>query len=128
MPCHIVEARNTGSGACDCNTPSRSPVPAADQCLVEQAKNDPLFSTAQWNCFCAVDQATGADLTACQGDAHDPPSSSPGHLANGWCYVDATVGNPEIVASCPVTEPRQLRFAGAAAPAADAMLFVSCDP
>jgi hypothetical protein len=74
-----------------------------------------------------VTQTTGDDLMACQND----PSSSPvvnGSPVHGWCYVDASTGNPALVQGCPASEPHKLRFVGAGEAAPGATLFLSCSP
>lgn len=49
---------------------------------------------------------------------------------NGWCYVDPTgspaLGNPALVAHCPASDQRQVRFVNAAAPTAGETIFLSC--
>jgi hypothetical protein len=69
-------------------------------------------------------------LYACQNDASEHPVLENGELVNGYCYVDAMstppVGNPEIVASCPATERRILRFVGKGKPRQNSMLFITC--
>jgi hypothetical protein len=122
VSCALVEARNVGAAACNCDAPARSPVSAASQCVEANAKSDPLFATAQWNCFCEITQAQGAELTSCQNDATP--------TADGWCYVGdapaSPVGNPALLKSCPASDDGVLRFVGAGAPAAGSTVFFDC--
>ena len=138
VPCLILEARNVGSNACVCDpTKARADVSMQHMPAELAAKQDPLDQTAQWNCFCEITQAgappsTAADLTACQGDAADPPiNMSTMMQVNGWCYVDDSgsmpIGNPKIVANCPATEKRLIRFVGEGQPTPGATLFITCE-
>jgi hypothetical protein len=126
VACLIIEGRNT-SGQCTCDIPGRTAVPAESAAAIEQAKKDP--SAAGADCFCAVTQLTGDELTACQTDEADNPVVN-GAQVDGWCYVDATttppVGNPAIVAGCPDTERRIIRFVGEGEAAGGATLFITC--
>jgi len=130
-PCLIIEARNTNASCeCDPNAGRKgiSPGSSAEN-AVKAAKQDPLYSKAEWDCFCEIPQSTGAELAACQQDASDYPMID-GKYINGWCYVDASasppVGNPEILSKCPDNEKRNLRFLGQAAANTGATLFISC--
>ena len=87
---------------------------------------DPSCSRA---CLCEVLQVQQADnpdpaaaLRACQEDLETP-------AVEGWCYVADTelqqVGNPELVAECPATERRILRFVGQQL-APNSTTFVAC--
>ena len=105
--------RDCGAGlevSCDCADP-----------LITQLANDGGPSTPQ-ECQQSLDQP-GHDLCACQ---YTPPDQSID--ADGWCYVDAqsNIGNPEIVASCPATEQRILRFVGEGAPRSGSTVFITC--
>ena len=97
---------------------------------VEAAKQDPLFETAQWNCFCEITQVTGDELHACQYDAGTDCPNVGGVPVHGWCYVDASTvpptGNEDIVANCPETERRIIRFVCDGKGAPGATLFVTC--
>ena len=125
VACLILEARVVNDGQCDaiCSGPGRNTIPQ-DHPAVKAAKQDPLASAAGWNCFCEISQLTGAELVACQEQAQEPPG------IDGWCYVDAAgqppIGNPEIVASCPDTEKRIIRFVGDGQGATGATLFITC--
>lgn len=129
VPCLILEATRT-EGACNCDLPGRQPVSAEHQQAVEAAKEDPLFQTAQWDCFCEITQVTGDELHACQYEAGTDCPRVGGQDVHGWCYVDASTvpptGNPDIVASCPETEQRIVRFVCQGKPAAGATTFITC--
>lgn len=124
--CVVIEARV--ADACECSEAARSKLEDAQLETVLAIKNGPT-NLAGWNCFCAVDPATGADLDACRDSAAEPIVSEFGYAVNGWCYLDATaeppLGNVEVAAVCP-GEPRLLRFAGDAVPAAGAAAWLSC--
>jgi hypothetical protein len=123
VQCLILEARV--ADPCTCNTQGRKPEPLGDgNPAVKAAKGDPLFQTANWNCFCEIQQLQGKDLEACQQSKEEPTN------VHGWCYVDATtvppVGNPDIVAKCPSTEKRIVRFVGEGQGETGATLFITC--
>jgi hypothetical protein len=118
-------------GECNaCSVPGRQPVSTDHQQAVEAAKQDPIAETSAWNCFCEITQVTGDNLTACQEKIENPPLNSAGEEVNGWCYVDATTspptGNVEIVADCPETERRIIRFVGEGGAKAGATIFITC--
>ena len=95
--------------------------------MVAAIRDEPLFAVAQWNCFCEIPQPTGEGLIACQND----PSASPvvnGQPVDGWCYVDASTGNPSLVESCPSDARQRLRFVGSGEAAPGATLYMSCAP
>jgi hypothetical protein len=131
VPCLILEASRV-DGQCICDPAmGREPVGADHTQAVEAAKQDPLYQTAQWNCFCEIVQPTGEALAVCQNDAtSDSPQLPNGDVVNGWCYVDATVapavGNPLIVADCAATERRIIRFVGQGKGLPGATLFITC--
>lgn len=132
VPCVIVEASNTQGQGCSCD-PSLARldiVPGSKQAkVVDGAKLDPGYKTAQWDCFCEIAQTQGSERDACQNDLANPPLVN-GQPVNGWCYVDATTspptGNAEIVKKCPENEKRILRFVGAGEAQTGATLFISC--
>jgi hypothetical protein len=134
VPCIILEAlRTNDNAACQvaCAKAGRTgePIPL-DNPAVQAALEDPLAATGQWNCFCEILQLTGADLDACQTDISETPVNANGDAVNGWCYVDATTvpptGNPDIVADCPETEKRIVRFVGEGQGQTGATLFITC--
>jgi hypothetical protein len=128
VPCLILEARKTG-GACGCDGTARRPVSEEHRPAVQAAQEEKIAAAAGWDCFCEITQTSGAALAACQNDAKDPPVAD-GKPVDGWCYVDATTapptGNPKIVADCPATEKRVVRFVGKGAAEPGATLFITC--
>ena len=130
VPCLILEASKTDNCFCDPAT-GRRDVTAEHKQAEEAAKQDPLYLTAGWNCFCEIVQCTGTDLGVCQNDMSngDNPMNGPNPV-NGWCYVDGTVapplGNPTIVADCAATERRLIRFVGSGKGQPGATLFITC--
>jgi hypothetical protein len=130
VSCIILEASRT-NGACVCDGGmGRLDVGADRQQAVEAAKQDPLFLTAGWDCFCEIQQLTGEALQVCQNDGTTDSPMVGGQIVDGWCYVDATTapptGNPDIVASCPETEQRIIRFVGDGKGQPGATLFITC--
>jgi hypothetical protein len=127
VPCLILEASRVNDCAAACSLPGRAPL-ADNNPAVKAAKEDPLFQTAQWNCFCEIQQLEGPALEACQNDPNDPPSLNGSSLEEGFCYVSAAsvppVGNEQIVADCPPTERQIIRLLSEAAPGAT--LFITC--
>jgi hypothetical protein len=119
VACLILEGRHTG-GTCACDpSAARSPLPPEeDQAALAEVQATPEF--ANIDCLCAINQTSGAALADCR--------TSPHPTSNGWCYVDATQGPQEavIVADCPATEARELRFVGQGRPAEGAALFITC--
>jgi len=118
VPCVIVEAFNPAQGqACNCNTPGRL---AADPFTLTPDVR------AQGTCFCEIVQLTGADRRTCQTNV-----SPPGTVTAGWCYVDPLQTNDPlecpIVASCPATDKRIIRFVNSASePRNGATAFIMC--
>lgn len=127
VSCRILEARRTPS--CGCDLPGRQQL-APDDPLIRLATEDPLAATADWSCFCEMTQLGGTQRQACQNDVADAPVDEAGQPLDGWCYIDATVfplvGNPDLVAACPDTEKRTLRFVGRGEPLPEATVFIAC--
>ena len=119
VPCLIIEAK---IGADGCTAPARKPVDAAHVAAVETAEKDP--ANPGWQEYCEIEQLAGAGLDECQNDPVDDGS------VDGWCYVDQTsvppLGNGEIVAQCPSTEKRIIRFVGDGQGVPGATLFITC--
>jgi hypothetical protein len=118
VSCLVLEARDVGSAPCTCTATARADVGSNQDAAIAQAKvSEP--STESY-CFCEVTPTTGAALTSCQNDAITSD-------ADGWCYVDDTHGNPMLVANCPASEQREIRFVGAGKQAPSSVLFISCE-
>jgi hypothetical protein len=62
------------------------------------------------------------------GAAQQECLNSPTNTADGWCYVDPTlgVGNPALVAQCPPSGRRKLRFRDDAPPPPGRITFIMC--
>ncbi|MSP26604.1 MAG: hypothetical protein EXR75_15940 [Myxococcales bacterium] len=137
VSCLIVEARRAPS--CDCSAKARAAI-APDHPAIKEAKLDPFYTVGQWDCFCEITQTVGEtdpktgrprDLEACQNELTEPVTNAvDGAAVNGWCYIDATTvpptGDPELVANCPATEQRLIRFVGEGNGAPGATLFITC--
>jgi hypothetical protein len=130
VTCLILEARNIGGNVCSdvCSTNGRNFIDQ-DHPAVLAAKEDPLAKASGWDCYCEITQLEGDELVACQTDVADTPVAN-GAAVHGWCYVDASaqppIGNPDIVASCPETERRLIRFVGDGQGSTGATLFITC--
>jgi len=85
---------------------------------------DPTCSQA---CLCEVQQVQkvdGANATEALRICREDEDAAG---VEGWCYIDADqdVGNPALVANCPATEKRLLRFVGRGL-APNTTTFVAC--
>ncbi|KYF64406.1 hypothetical protein [Sorangium cellulosum] len=127
VQCLILEARNT-QGACDCgDTEARANVTEDHKAAMDKVLADPIAQAAGWDCVCEIEQLAGAEANACRNDPSDNVRVD-GNEVNGWCYIDPSirVGNPEIVASCPPTEQRIIRFTNKGEAQQGATLFITC--
>jgi hypothetical protein len=129
LSCRVVEARRTGAAACSCDLPGRTEL--ADEAIVASVRSELGASSLCGGstgvacsdyCLCEIDALEGEELATCQ-DTLDVPGTS-----NGFCYVDPAsgYGNPELVADCPVSQRRVIRFLGEDLPAPNALAFVAC--
>jgi hypothetical protein len=129
VSCLVLEARKT-PGACECGA-GRKAI-ALDHPAVQSTRQDLLFATQQWNCYCEIEQKRGDDLAACQSAAPDtnPVLNADKKPVDGWCYIDAStappIGNPDVVAQCAASEKRVIRFVGKGEPASGATTFITC--
>jgi hypothetical protein len=133
VPCAVIEATPPGA-ACNCDA-SQGRVPASEDIkpavLRELGENDncgPNSTPCDQFCLCEIEQYSGPDLHTCQ-TAPTPPGS----LTPGYCYVDPETAldtdkeaQKAIVAPCPATQRRLLRFAGANTPAKGAIAMIAC--
>ncbi|WP_437733033.1 hypothetical protein [Sorangium sp. So ce1335] len=127
VSCLILEARNT-QGQCRCDdTPARVEVPELHQAAKDKVLDDPIAQVAGWDCVCEIEQLAGDQATACRNDPSDNVKVG-GEDVHGWCYVDPSirVGSPDIVASCPPTERRIIRFTNEGEAQQGATLFITC--
>jgi hypothetical protein len=96
------------------------------QCGLEGLPNCDQF------CLCEINQFTDEELTTCRTQPTAPQSM------NGYCYVDPAAseangedpaivaGEEALVATCPETQRRILRFLGSNLPARDGLAFIAC--
>jgi hypothetical protein len=125
VSCLILEARRTG-GACSCDAAdSRQPVSPVHEPAVDAALADENAASAEWDCFCEIPQLKGEALEACRTEADGSPALA-SMQEGGWCYVDAATGSGELVASCPSTERRMIRFIGDGEVQPSATAFITC--
>jgi len=138
VPCLILEARHLDQ-ACGpkdaetsdaaCSKPfGRQKVAPEHIPAIAAAKADPINQSANWNCFCEVTQLIkDPGKNDCQNNVNDPNKPD---TESGWCYIDATsappVGNVELVAKCPETEKRIIRFIGDGEAQAGSTQFITC--
>lgn len=139
IPCAIVEARSTASGACVCDA-ARGRVTVRDVTNVVPAVEEYLRNVGECGaqgrpgcsdyCYCELQQLSGDELLLCEGSVDDPNTTF------GFCYVDPAIdsngdgkpdANPALLAECKDTEKRKLRFLGADVPASDALAFIACE-
>ncbi|MCK6586305.1 MAG: hypothetical protein L6Q76_01845 [Polyangiaceae bacterium] len=126
VSCLILEARRTG-GACSCNAEdARQPVTNEHMPAVTAALADVNAESAGWDCFCEIPQLTGDALTACRTEPDGSPALMSIEKDGGWCYVDAATGNADLVATCPSTERRMIRFLGNGEVQPSATAFITC--
>ncbi|WP_437674687.1 hypothetical protein [Sorangium sp. So ce131] len=129
VSCLILEARNS-QGQCNCeDKPARIAVPddSPHKAAKDKVLEDPLAEPAGWDCVCEILQLENEEAEACRNDAGDNVQGPNGPV-HGWCYVDPSirVGNAEIVASCPPTEQRIIRFTNEGEAQQGATLFITC--
>jgi len=138
--CFIAEFE---MGPCDCSQPARAALTSARLAAVKQAlrftgcgDGSGGDSGCDSYCGCEIVQTSGtasdpsSPLHACQNELMPPAS------VNGFCAIDqmrtdasgaaSPLGNPAIVAECPASEKRLIRFVGAAIPARDSSVFLGC--
>jgi hypothetical protein len=116
--CLVLEAVDNGGAACTCTGTARQPVSTEHEPAIVQAQV--LDPNTKGDCFCEVTQVTGTALHSCQNDV--TPTN-----ADGWCYIDATTGNPSLVSQCPASEQHEVRLVGAGKQAPNSVLFVTCE-
>ena len=134
VECLIIEARAVPEGeTCSCDAPSvkaRQDIQSVHEEARKQVQSDPVAEAAGWNCLCEIKQLNGEAQQACQYDGSRFPKTSGGEAADGWCYIDANsnppAGDAALVATCPPTEQRKLRFVGAGEPLDKTTLFITC--
>lgn len=131
VPCDVVEALPKHDAACSCDTSKgRAAFGDGDQKLAA-AVGEQLFATGQCGsgneiscddfCLCKLEPLAGTALSACQ-------NGTDGGADYGYCYIDPAqgIGNPALVADCPATTQRSLRFTGDGLPANGSITFMAC--
>lgn len=135
VSCLILEARNS-QGQCNCEdpkTPGRAAVPPEDArfAAVEEVLALDVATVSGWDCVCEIQQLQGTEegspADACRTNVNDNVESG-GEPVHGWCYVDPSIrlGDPAIVADCPSTERRKIRFTNKGEAQQGATLFITC--
>jgi hypothetical protein len=129
IPCSLVEVQ-LGVSSCTCDESIARVPPSAEvtsairgRLLSDDQRPCGSDTTCQNVCLCEVQQVTNpAELTACQEQVDATG-------IEGWCYIadteDQKIGNAELVANCPATERRLLRFVGAGL-RPNTVTYVSC--
>ncbi|MGC4092324.1 MAG: hypothetical protein QM756_31460 [Polyangiaceae bacterium] len=136
VPCAVIESMPPTGNGCSCNpaegrTDATAEIrPAVLKQLSENDNcgNDEGQIPCDQFCLCEIQQFSGTALTSCQTAAQ--ATGTP-----GYCYVDplqAAAGSAErtaqeaIVASCPASQKRLLRFVGDNTPAKGAIAMIAC--
>jgi hypothetical protein len=145
VPCSIVEARrktNTTDAcqACGSITARGDVNPQALPLLYQKMDQNGLCSGASCSsnyCLCEVLPARRSGGIAADAppnlaaEADCQTNEVVADATDGWCYVDTTdpdnpVGSPALVAKCPATAKRKLRFVGDGRLAGGSTTFVAC--
>jgi hypothetical protein len=130
--CIALELRTVDTPeACVCDpAKGRMPVPDEHAGANDLALEAGAAEGMSWNCVCEIAPLTGPDADVCRTNSSDMPVGPSGNPVEGFCYIDATTtpptGDPSLVALCPDTEKRALRFVGDPAKADAASLFTIC--
>jgi hypothetical protein len=146
LPCSVVEvvasANLQGKDCASYCTSNQRGTPNAQMVLavqdsMSQSKicDSPGQPACSAMCLCELPQETpGTNLTTCQNAIDGTENTS---IPPGYCYVDPANGagnTPSIVAKCPATEPRILRFVGnnpsgggSPVPLPGAFVFTACE-
>jgi hypothetical protein len=138
LPCQVVEALAKdrappagcsgleGRQAVDPSNAQDAKLDAAVRGALEKSKKCGKGTTVDCASFllCRIQQLQKDQLKACQ----DQPTTDENIF--GYCYVadtpDQKIGNPDLLANCPESERRLLRFVGENVPAGGAVTFIAC--
>jgi hypothetical protein len=139
VPCAVVEANVPTNGeACTCMSaqkPGRSDASDELKAAVYRQLNEAGYcgdamgaTPCNQYCLCEIQQFTGNDLNTCQTSPSAPTN------IYGYCYVDPTTtddpgrktAEEAIVAACPASQKRLLRFAGDGVPAKGSIAMIAC--
>ena len=139
VPCRIVEAvaphptngcPDVGSIAGRTDTREDAPLDKAVRDELERSDrcDAPGQPSCSEMCLYTIEQSVGGEQETCQ--------QSEGEVTEfeGYCYIDplgpevggALVGNPALVADCPASQKRLLRFVGTQTPRNNAITFIAC--
>jgi hypothetical protein len=132
VPCAVVEVTpRPAGGACGCDaSKGRIALDAGDaklpdairgQLIEEQQCGGPTGIDCNDHCVCKLATLEGNALDACRAGSLDPN-------IYGYCYIDPEqrLGSPALVADCPESEQRTLRYMGQGVPANGSVLFTAC--
>ncbi|MBN1609397.1 MAG: hypothetical protein JW940_22390, partial [Polyangiaceae bacterium] len=138
LPCQVVEALSqdrTPKGGCtvmkgrqavDASNAQDAKLDAAVRGALERGNKCGKGTDLPCESFtlCRIQQLTGEQLNECQN------LQTTGESVFGYCYVadtpDQQIGNPDLLANCPESEKRLLRFVGENVPAGGAVTFIAC--
>ena len=138
LPCAIVEVvpasslKDSSGNVLDCTTyctnmgrdvpspsnPDGPPNPQMTQAVTASMQQSRICDAGTGSpacssmCLCALAQETGGNLGICQNATDGTENTA---IPAGYCYVDPANGagtNLDVVAKCPETQRRILRFAG----------------
>ena len=141
LPCAVIEALSpaaAANGYCDCAAHGRDPVdPKIADAVLGALEDynlcgpDNVNGSCDQMCMCQLRQlpAGSTERERCLTEQNiEHTAASP-----GYCYIDPALGfgSPDLVAECPETQRRLLRFVGnealgMAAPAPNANVFIAC--
>ncbi|WP_437589458.1 hypothetical protein [Sorangium sp. So ce1000] len=133
VSCLILEARNS-QGQCNCAdpmTPGRTEVTGTHLPAKKEVLSLDIAKASGWDCVCEIQQLEGQQpgepAYECRNHVDDNVESG-GQPVHGWCYIDPSIrlGDATIVADCPSTEQRKIRFTGKGEAQQGATLFITC--
>ncbi len=117
------------SGSCNCGSTGRRAPPAEvlasvrDDLRKDSLCGGPNQPDCAQACACELQEAAaGTPLSDCRS------TKDPGTQPPGYCYVDPEkgLGDPALVAACPSTGRRVLRFVGADTPRRGSITYMAC--
>ncbi len=137
VPCAVVEAQVLPKEQCICdNNPQRLGRTVAEDelktAVYSQLQNAGFCNIGSGPrcedyCLCKIQQFSGEELARCQSEPTAPAD------IYGYCYVDpegstgmAKMQKETIVASCPASQKRLLRFTGENVPAKGSVAMIAC--